>query len=83
MCVEFSAMQRARRSGKWKCISAGASVPGAIWKTMRTPSTTSSSPVVVTSTVGTMSVTDPDDVVWPSPAPTCPRSPRGSDAPYM
>lgn len=74
---------RARRSGKWKCISAGASEPGAIWKTMRRPSTTCSSPVVVISRVGAMRVTVPTEVVWARPAPTCPCGPRGSAAPYM
>lgn len=36
---------------------------GAIWKTIRTPSTTSSCPVVDTSSVGAMSVTVPVEVV--------------------
>ena len=50
--MAFSAMHNSRWSGKWKFISAGASVPGVIWNTMRTPSRTSSSPVRVMSTVG-------------------------------
>ena len=83
MWVAFSAMHRARWSGKKKCISAGASVPGAIWNTMRTPSTVSSWPVVVMSRVGRISVTVPVDVVWPRPAPTWPSGPRGRAAPYM
>ncbi|SLH57272.1 Uncharacterised protein [Mycobacteroides abscessus subsp. abscessus] len=40
--VAFSAMHRARWSGNRKFISAGASVPGVSWKSMRTPSITSS-----------------------------------------
>ena len=64
-------------------ISAGASVPGAIWKTIRTPSTVSSCPVVVMSSVGAIRVTVPVDVVCPRPAPTWPCGPRASAAPYM
>lgn len=64
-------------------ISAGASVPGAIWNTILTPSTTSSCPVVEIETVGALSATSPVDVVWPRPAPTTPCGPRASAAPYM
>ena len=32
---------------------------------------------------GDVSETVPTDVVWPSPAPTWPRGPRSSAAPYM
>ena len=76
-------MHSARRSGNRKCISAGASVFGASWNTMWMPSTVSSWPVRVMSTVGGISVTVPVEVVWPSPAPTCPAGPLGSSAPYM
>jgi len=58
-------------------------VPGAIWKTIRTPSTVSSWPVVVMVTVGSIKVTVPVEVVWPRPAPTQPRGPRASAALYM
>ena len=34
-------------------------------------------------TVGSISVTVPVEVVWPSPAPTPPFGPRGNAAPYM
>ena len=81
--VAFSAAHSARRSGNQMFISAGASVPGVSWKTIRTPSTVSSCPVAVMSTVGAMSVTVPADVVWPSPAPICPAGPFASAAPYM
>ena len=47
LCEQFSAMHSQPRSGKKKFISAGASVSGVSWNTMRTPSTTSSSPVRV------------------------------------
>jgi hypothetical protein len=76
-------MHSAWRSGNRKCISAGASVPDASWKIMRTPSTVSSCPVRVMSTFGTIRLTVPVEVVWPSPAPMPPRGPRGSAAPYM
>jgi hypothetical protein len=45
---------------RWTSISAGASMPGAIWKTIRTPSTVSSCPVVVMTSVGGISETVPD-----------------------
>lgn len=83
MWVAFSAMQSAAWSGKWMFSSAGASVPGVIWKTIRMPSTVSVWPVRVTSSVGGIRPTEPVDVVWPSPAPIWPRSPFGSAAPYM
>ena len=81
--VAFSATQSTRWSGKWKFISAGASVPGVSWKTKRMPSTVSSWPVSVISTVGAHSELRPTDVVKPSPQPTCARGPRSSIAPYM
>ncbi len=40
--MAFSAMHKARRSGNEKFISAGHSVPGVTWKTILTPSSTSS-----------------------------------------
>ena len=81
--MAFSAMHSARRSGKRKFISAGASVSGVSWNTMRTPSTVTSWPVWVMSTVGGISVTVPVEVALPRPAPTCPVGPFGSSAPYM
>ena len=75
-----------RRGGREsrKFISAGASVPGVIWKTIRTPSTISSWPVWVMSTVGAISETRPCEVVRPSPAPTWPaRSAVELSLPYM
>ena len=81
--MAFSAMHRARRSGNRKFISAGHSVPGVSWKTMRTPSSTSSCPVRVMSTVGATSPTVPVELVMPSPQPICPAGPFSSAAPYM
>ncbi len=83
LCVAFSARHSARRCGKRKFISDGASVPGVSWKTIRTPSTVSSWPVRVMSTVGGISVMVPVEVVIPSPAPTCPSGVLGSRSPYM
>ncbi len=70
LCEQFSAMHSQRWSGKKKFISAGASVSGVIWNTMRTPSTTSSSPVWVMSTVGTMRPGTPSGTHLPSPEST-------------
>ena len=67
--VAFSAMQRARWSGKEKFISTGHSVPGVIWNRMRMPSTISSWPVWVISRVGAMSPMVPSEVVCPQPGP--------------
>ncbi|GHH11395.1 hypothetical protein Srubr_62740 [Streptomyces rubradiris] len=83
MWVAFSAMHSAAWSGKWMFSSAGASVPGVSWKTMRMPSTVSVCPVRVMSAVGGIRPTAPVDVVCPRPAPICPRPPFGRAAPYM
>ncbi len=66
-----------------KFISAGASVSGVTWKTISTPSSTSSSPVRQMLWVGATRSTWPIDVALPSPESTCPLGPRGSRAPYM
>jgi hypothetical protein len=58
-------------------------VPGVIWKIMWIPSTISSCPVRVMSTVGGIRETDPSEVVCPRPVPTWPQGPLGSSAPYM
>ena len=50
--VMFSAAQKAFRSGNQVFISAGASVPGVFWNTIRTPSTVSSSMSSVMTTFG-------------------------------
>lgn len=83
LCVAFSARHRARWSGKRKFISAGASVPGVSWKTIRTPSTVSSWPVSVMSTVGGIRLMVPMEVVEPSPAPIWASGALGRFAPYM
>ena len=61
--VAFSAMHSARCSGKTKFISTGHSVPGVIWNRMSTPSSVSSWPVWVISSVGAMTPIVPSDVV--------------------
>ncbi len=81
--MQFSAMHSSRRSGKWKFISAGASVPGVSWNVMRTPSTTSSVPVSTISSVGATSPTVPSGVPLPRPASTWPVGEAGRSAPYM
>ena len=80
LCVAFSAMHRARMSGKQKFISAGASVPGVLWKTMRTPSSTSSWPVCVISSVGAIRPILPVEPPGPSPIPKVPRGPFATSA---
>ncbi|MNJ56588.1 hypothetical protein D3C77_521430 [compost metagenome] len=50
--VVFSAIHSALCCGNQVFISAGASVPGVIWKTILTPSMSSSSPVLAISLVG-------------------------------
>jgi hypothetical protein len=70
-------------AGKVEMHLSRASVPGAIWRIIRTPSTVRSWPVAVMVTVGSMSVTLPVETVWPRPAPTPPCGPRGRAAPYI
>ncbi|MCY1351075.1 hypothetical protein D9M69_373300 [compost metagenome] len=79
----FSAIHMALNCGNQVFISAGASVPGVIWKTIFTPSTVSSSPVLRMISVGSIRVVVPDEIVWPSPALTLPWALRGSSAPNM
>jgi hypothetical protein len=81
--VAFSARHSARRSGKEKFISTGHSVPGVIWNRMRTPSTISSWPVWVISSVGAMSPIEPVELVMPSPVPICASAALGSRLPNM
>ena len=75
--VAFSAMHNARRPGKWKFISAGASVAGVIWKMIRTLSSVSSCPVRVMSSVGAIRPTCPAEEPVPSPIPNVPAVPMG------
>ncbi len=81
VCVHISAVQIQPWSGKKNCISAGASVWGVSWKTMRTPSTTSSLPVKVMSCVGAMRPAGWSGMALPSPASTWPSGPGGSSGP--
>ena len=86
LCIEqtaLSATQRARRSGRWKFIAAGASASGVSWNDIRIPSRVSSCPVAPISTVGGTRVIVPSEVVWPRPDVSCPSGPRSSSAPYM
>jgi hypothetical protein len=81
VCVQFSAVHSQPWSGKKKFISAGASASGVIWNRMRTPSTTSSSPVSVISSVGAMRPGGQNGIALPNPQSTCWRGPGGSRGP--
>ena len=63
------------------CISAGASVSGASWKTISIPSIRWTSIGSATTRVGGIRVTVPREVTLPSPASTWPRGPLGRVAP--
>ena len=76
--VAFSAIHKARLSGKQKFISAGHSVPGVVWNMIRTPSTTSSWPVSVMSSVGAMRPGVPVDPPAARPIPKVPVADFGS-----
>ena len=75
LCEQFSAMHSQPWSGKKKFISAGASVSGVSWKMMRMPSTTSSSPVNVMSSVGAMRPGELSGTPLPRPQSTWPFGP--------
>ena len=64
-----------------KFISAGASVPGVFWKTMRTPSTSSSVPVTEISSVGPMRSPWARGMVLPRPQSMCPNGPGVTSMP--
>ena len=70
LCEQFSAIHNQPWSGKKKFISAGASASGVSWKMMRTPSTTSSSPVCVISSVGASRPGGDNGIDLPSPQST-------------
>ena len=70
-------------SGMYQCISAGASVLGAIWKMKVRPSSCRVSPSFSMRRVGSSRPDVPREVASPSPAPTCPRGEGGSREPYM
>ncbi len=83
VCVAFSAMHTARRSGRRKFISSWHSVPGVIWKRSLTPSRVTSSPVASTYRVGGISPTVPVETAGPRPQPTWPVASVGRLVPYM
>src|SRR6185312_9638396 len=64
-----------------KCISAGASLLGAIWNSNSTPSIVRLSPGAIMRSVGRSSATAPAAMVLPSPQSTCPRTPFASNGP--
>ena len=63
--VTFSAAQNALNCGNQVFISAGASVPGVFWNTIRTPSTVSSSVAPATVRVGAISPDEPFEARLP------------------
>ncbi len=63
------------------CISAGASVSGASWKTILTPSIVCSSTGCTMLMVGAIRPVEPRAMPLPRPASTWPRGPRGSMVP--
>ena len=78
----FSAAQNVLKSGNQVFISAGASVPGVFWKTIRTPSTVSSSMSSTIVIVGAMSPEVPrGDVLADGLVDVAVRA-RGSRMPY-
>ena len=82
VAVMFSAAQNALWSGNQVFISAGASVPGVFWNTMRTPSTVISSKRLLMSRVGAIRPLDPVDARLPMAWSTCPNGLAGSSRPY-
>ncbi len=79
--VAFSAMHSAQRRGSRKFSSEGASVPGVSWNRSSTPSTVSSCPVRLISTVGATRPGRPLEVVKPRPIPSSPVASRSSAPP--
>ena len=80
--VMFSAAQKALNCGNQVFISAGASVPGVFWNTIRTPSMVSSSTLPSMMRVGAIRVTAPTGVVLPMAWSTCPCGECGRKEPY-
>ena len=78
----FSAAQKALKSGNHVFISAGASVPGVFWKTIRTPSIVCSSMSWTMSIVGGMRPVAPAATPLPIAWSTCPNGLRSSSVPY-
>jgi hypothetical protein len=64
-----------------KCISAGASLFGAIWNSNSSPSMVRLSPVAMMRSVGRNSATEPAAMDLPSPQSTCPRGPFARNGP--
>ena len=78
----FSAAHNAFHSGNHVFISAGASVPGVFWNTIRTPSIVSSSMSSTMSTVGGIRPAAPAATPLPIAWSTCPNGLRSSRVPY-
>ena len=75
LCIDtlaFSARSSTWKSGSQTFISAGASVPGVIWNSILTPSTSTVWPVWSMVTLGGASVCVPSATDWPMPEPSVP-----------
>ncbi|MCY1432934.1 hypothetical protein D9M71_489510 [compost metagenome] len=82
ICVAFSAMHKARNCGRYRFISAGASVPGVNWNSTSRPAMVRVCSSLSIRSVGGIRVTVPPlGVLLPRPASTWPFSPRGSRLP--
>ena len=82
VAVMFSAAQNALNCGNQVFISAGASVPGVFWNTIRTPSTVTSWMSSVMTSVGAIRPVVPLELILPIAWSTCPNGLRGSSRPY-
>ncbi len=82
VAVMFSAAQNAFQSGNQVFISAGASVPGVFWKTMRTPSIVSSSKSSSMTCVGAIRPSLPEARALPIAESTWPNGLTGRTVPY-
>ncbi|HEX6047871.1 MAG TPA: hypothetical protein VFZ21_01335 [Gemmatimonadaceae bacterium] len=80
---QFSAAVTALNRSMNQCISASASLSGAIMNSKSRPAMFLRSPVSVTMSVGGMRPIVPEEVDMPRPAPTWPRGSAASRLPYM
>lgn len=77
--VAFSAMQSARSCGKYRFISAGASVPGVCWNSTSMPSIRCVSIAFsITTEGGIRPIVPPAVTLLLRPVSTWPRTPRGN-----
>ena len=77
----FSARFSTLNCGKWKFISAGASVSGVSWKTISMPSMVCRSTACVMSMFGAIRLVVPRPIALPRPLSTCERGPGAEVGP--